>query len=297
MSSQSNPALFEVPDSDIISTDIPKYIITDHEVIDWEELPDQEQMSDQATYQWNNSPEQKKLAEVNSQFQTGIQWQSMERQQLWLDEPVSDLMEIDMQQYGQASDDVEMVQYDTDEQQHKCMIFGSILQKYGYIHVNSSVHDAKVKSILEELEVMYIPKPHTNNLSIWNIFLGPDKDALASKNKLQRYILKAKKQILVCSYNIANGVIDRDIAEKLQKRVGTGFKIITDQGQMNMKNIKKYNDVLFSLGIDIKFNVIAKNLMHWKFIVIDDKYLIEGSMNLGNKSLENYEHVTITEDK
>ena len=37
--------------------------------------------------------------------------------------------------------------------------------------------------------------------------------------------------------------------------------------------------------------------MHWKFIVIDDRYLIEGSMNLGEKSLKNYEHITVSQDK
>lgn len=37
--------------------------------------------------------------------------------------------------------------------------------------------------------------------------------------------------------------------------------------------------------------------MHCKFIIIDDKYLIEGSMNLGEKSLKNYEHVTVCTDK
>ena len=29
-------------------------------------------------------------------------------------------------------------------------------------------------------------------------------------------------------------------------------------------------------------------------MIIDDKYVIEGSMNLGEKSLKNYEHVTIS---
>jgi phosphatidylserine/phosphatidylglycerophosphate/cardiolipin synthase-like enzyme len=51
------------------------------------------------------------------------------------------------------------------------------------------------------------------------------------------------------------------------------------------------------IGIKIKFNTIARNSMHCKFIVIDNKILIEGSMNMGKKSLENYEHITVTREQ
>ena len=44
-------------------------------------------------------------------------------------------------------------------------------------------------------------------------------------------------------------------------------------------------------------NTVVKTRMHWKFIVIDRSIVIHGSMNLGDNSLKNYEHFTISDDK
>lgn len=101
------------------------------------------------------------------------------------------------------------------------------------------------------------------------------------------------KYVYICSYNIADGVLTNDLAQDISCRLKDQFKIITDQQQMRMKNIEKYTRKIHEIGVPIKFNIIAKYSMHCKFIIIDDLYLVEGSMNLGKKSLENYEHVSV----
>jgi phosphatidylserine/phosphatidylglycerophosphate/cardiolipin synthase-like enzyme len=65
---------------------------------------------------------------------------------------------------------------------------------------------------------------------------------------------------------------------------------------MTNKNLKKYCNDLMSLDIPVKKNNNVKNLMHCKFMVIDDKFVVHGSMNLGEKSLKNYEHLTISSE-
>ena len=117
------------------------------------------------------------------------------------------------------------------------------------------------------------------------------------EDTLHKYLYTAKKKVYIWSYTIANGVLSLDIAKHLKKRWGDNFKVITDQMQMTNKNLKKYCNDLLALKVQIRKNNNAKNLMHWKFIVIDDRYLIEGSMNLGEKSLKNYEHITVSQDK
>ena len=66
---------------------------------------------------------------------------------------------------------------------------------------------------------------------------------------------------------------------------------------MTNKNLKKYSDDLLTLGVQIKKNNDAKNFMHCKFMIIDGKYLVEGSMNFGEKSLKNYEQLTVSQDE
>lgn len=65
---------------------------------------------------------------------------------------------------------------------------------------------------------------------------------------------------------------------------------------MTNKNLKRYCNDLLDLGILIKKNNNAKNLMHCKFMVIDNEFVVHGSMNLGEKSLKNYEHLTISSE-
>ena len=60
--------------------------------------------------------------------------------------------------------------------------------------------------------------------------------------------------------------------------------------------MQKYSDSLKDSGAVIKINKKTGNkLMHCKFMIIDNRVLVHGSMNLGGKSLHNYEHVAITD--
>lgn len=142
----------------------------------------------------------------------------------------------------------------------------------------------------EEQKVVELKVPKT-------LFTGPDeKNHHDVENKLHKLLNTAKSKVYIWSYTIGNGVLSVDVAKILKKRWGNNFKIITDQMQMTNKNLKKYCNDLLDWGILIKKNNNAKNLMHCKFIVIDDEFVVHGSMNLGEKSLKNYEHLTISSE-
>ena len=138
--------------------------------------------------------------------------------------------------------------------------------------------------------------PPENNTQIF--FSGPDqRNHRELEQKLQKLLYTAKNKVLICNYIIGNGIMSFEIAKDLKNKWGNNFRIITDQMQMTNKNLKKYWNELVARGVAIKKNNNAKNLMHCKFMTIDDKYLVEGSMNLGEKSLKNYEHITISTNK
>lgn len=80
------------------------------------------------------------------------------------------------------------------------------------------------------------------------------------------------------------------------KRKGV-FKIITDLKQTKNKPIQKYVQLLSDAGADVKVNNNSGLLMHSKFIIIDNKVLLHGSINLGRQSLRNFEQFEITFDK
>lgn len=116
------------------------------------------------------------------------------------------------------------------------------------------------------------------------MFSGPDKrNHWNLEQILTDLMFRTKFKISICSYTIANGVLSLEMATELRRRWGDNFRIITDQMQMTNKNLKKYSNDLVALGVPIKKNNNAKNLMHWKFMIIDDMYLVEGSMNMGEK--------------
>ena len=85
--------------------------------------------------------------------------------------------------------------------------------------------------------------------------------------------------------------------KKLSNNLKENFKVITDQQQWLMKSMLQYTNILHENGVKIRMNTVAKISMHCKFMVIDRKLVIYGSMNLGEKSLKNYEHITISKDE
>lgn len=82
----------------------------------------------------------------------------------------------------------------------------------------------------------------------------------------------------ICVYNITlGGLFDKETLECIRDKV----RIITDQGQMKQKYVEKFTNDIHEMDIPIKFNIIAKHYLHCKFIVIDDWFVLEGSMNMG----------------
>jgi phosphatidylserine/phosphatidylglycerophosphate/cardiolipin synthase-like enzyme len=59
----------------------------------------------------------------------------------------------------------------------------------------------------------------------------------------------------------------------------------------------KYALALHNKGVKIKTNITKGKAMHCKFIIVDGKWLAKGSMNLGKKSLKNYEHLELTKNE
>ena len=163
---------------------------------------------------------------------------------------------------------------------------------------------SEVNSVISHHSMNQNADAHTNReneiseIKTQTYFSGPDqRNHRDLEQKLQKLLYTAKNKVWIWNYIIGNGIMSVDVANKLKKKWGVNFKIITDQMQVTNKNLKKYWNELLARGVTIKKNNNAKNLMHWKFMIIDDKYIVEGSMNLGEKSLKNYEHITISTDK
>ncbi|CAI2363327.1 unnamed protein product [Moneuplotes crassus] len=126
-----------------------------------------------------------------------------------------------------------------------------------------------------------------------HFFTGVDKTYDHICKKLRPIIRGAKERVLICVYSITlTGMLDIKTLEEIKDKCF----IITDQRQMYSNFMEKYTKKIHELGIPIKYNCIGKNLMHCKFIVADNT-LIFGSMNMGKKSLMNYEHISVTSNK
>ncbi|CAI2368709.1 unnamed protein product [Moneuplotes crassus] len=130
------------------------------------------------------------------------------------------------------------------------------------------------------------------------VFSGLDlNNSQYIKETLEKCLLSAKNTVKICNYSIGQGVISPSLLSNVIYNIGDSKKlqVITDKCQWS--NLEKYSEQFRTEGIEIKVNKHSNVLMHCKFMIIDSKTLIHGSMNLGNQSMRNYEHFIITKDK
>ncbi len=105
------------------------------------------------------------------------------------------------------------------------------------------------------------------------VFFSPNKN-YKIENKIINYINSAKKEILLAAYNLNSKNIIDSLINVYRK--GVNIKILLDG-----KNIKKKKNILkkmFYYNIPIKLN-FNYNIMHNKFLVIDNNSVETGSYN------------------
>ena len=147
------------------------------------------------------------------------------------------------------------------------------------------------------------------------LFSGPDiKTGDKIRYELTKVLLSAKKSIRIWNYSVGDGVLTPELVSIIKKKIEKSqqgdyilypyessncadLRLLTDNNQMSSKRMEKYCTALQIAGVSIKTNISKHNFMHCKFMVIDDLVLVHGSMNLGQKSLKNFEHLEITFNK
>ena len=145
-----------------------------------------------------------------------------------------------------------------------------------------SKHKGKNVKIHKKSRVLFFPSEH-------------------SHNKLLKKLKTAKKYCFVCIYCLTNDKISAVLWELFKN--GVDVRIITDDDTANNKG----SDLvpLAQAGIPIRVDNNKQARMHNKFVVIDDKMLINGSFNftssaykMNNENLViSYEHGLISSFK
>jgi hypothetical protein len=130
----------------------------------------------------------------------------------------------------------------------------------------------------------------TKKSGIFDILFFPSKE---NEAKLLQYFKDAKKSILVCVFTISNHHIANALREAHER--GLDVRIVTD----DLFAAKDESDVqdLAREGIQVRTDDTKAALMHNKFAVIDEKYLITGSYNwTAQATYYNQENVVIIEN-
>ncbi|CAG5117662.1 unnamed protein product [Candidula unifasciata] len=113
-----------------------------------------------------------------------------------------------------------------------------------------------------------------------------------SLSELYRHMLDCQKTMDVCVYIITC----KDLADILSRlfRRGVKIRIISDSEQLRSSGSQIWS--LRKEGIPVRTNP-SSYLMHHKFVVIDEKVLINGSFNWTAQAITgNQENVIITDD-
>lgn len=134
----------------------------------------------------------------------------------------------------------------------------------------------------QEFEQMYNKKFHNSKISIPNkkenqiqIFFSPQDKAIT--NGVLPLIKKSKQYIYIPAFVITEKRITNELINA--KNRGVDVKIIADALNASTKHSK--HKELRSAGIQVKAENYAGK-MHSKTMIIDDEYLIIGSMNFSN---------------
>ncbi|KAL2724464.1 mitochondrial cardiolipin hydrolase-like isoform X1 [Vespula squamosa] len=152
-----------------------------------------------------------------------------------------------------------------------------------------SVIKQKKRSLMEILfftEESALCRPHLNSRNNCKKL----NCAVANLNKLKKYLHSAKRTIDVCMYFFTSQQLGNVIMEA-QKR-GVAVRVIIDA---NMAQYDGNQGVAFrKASIKVRTKP-SNNLMHHKFVIIDDDILITGSANWTMQALfGNAENVIIT---
>lgn len=109
------------------------------------------------------------------------------------------------------------------------------------------------------------------------------------------YLSNAKTNVDLCIYIFTQPIL-ANILSDLHKR-GIKIRIITD-GSWDATTLSRL-DLLHNSGVKIKYNRHGTGaLMHHKFLIIDDSFLLTGSFNWTSKAVtSNYEAVIITSNQ
>ena len=133
-------------------------------------------------------------------------------------------------------------------------------------------HDKEVLQNLRKLvgqveEDLYKPKPR-----YMDAFFFPEKKNVY---KLEKYIKMARKELLICVFNLTNDVL----ADAIKDRHDNGVKVrvITDDECMTNKG----NDCkeLANHGIPVRTDSETQYHMHNKFMIVDGAFVMTGSFN------------------
>ena len=158
----------------------------------------------------------------------------------------------------------------------------------GYDFNNTIIINSKdvANLYLKEFEQMLLGKFHNDkfklNLSskfilgdtLIEVYFSP-KDK--TSKRLVEIIRNSKEYIYVPAFLITHSAISNELISAHNK--GVDVKIILDANSTNTRNIKY--KILRSAGIPLKFENYAGKL-HSKTMIIDDEYIVMGSMNFSN---------------
>mmetsp|Transcript_33616 Transcript_33616/g.24278 ORF Transcript_33616/g.24278 Transcript_33616/m.24278 type:complete len:180 (-) Transcript_33616:163-702(-) len=145
----------------------------------------------------------------------------------------------------------------------------------------------KDKKLLENL-AKHVGQVNTdlNNAKpkFMDAFFFPNK---ANVDRLVRYIKYAKKQILICVFNLTNDDLAAAILER--HKAGVEIRVISDDECMENKGSDIHR--LANSGIYVRTDDAPEVHMHNKFMVVDNEFVLTGSFNwtyqAGSKNQEN----------
>lgn len=135
-----------------------------------------------------------------------------------------------------------------------------------------------------------IAKKIDNTISTNTLYILPDESKKATQRIIE-LIENSQDSILIAMYNFSYKKFLKSLINSSKK--GINITVILDY-KKNLENKKIYKE-LVNNNINI---VIAKNKMHIKAAIFDNKTAIIGSSNWTKESFkENHEVILITEDK
>jgi phosphatidylserine/phosphatidylglycerophosphate/cardiolipin synthase-like enzyme len=121
-------------------------------------------------------------------------------------------------------------------------------------------------------------------------------DAELADAKVIYCIANAHKSIRICAYGLNNGAVAGALIN--QKRAGLDIKIVMDKTQASGKNQKIQVKRMKDAGIEIMIghSPVHNNLIHGKFMIIDDQFVEDGSYNYTTNASEQVNTLNFSDD-